>query len=128
MQRFQDIKAWQRSHQLTLDIYRLSSVLPDSERYGLISQIRRAAASVPTNIAEGSKRRTAQEYARFLNFAEASLAELEYLLLLSRDLGYVTRPAVEKPLRETGEIARMLNALRSRVARLPHPNHSWAPG
>ncbi len=97
MQRFQDIKAWQHSHQLTLDIYRLSSVLPDSERYGLISQIRRAAAPVPTNIGEGSKRRTAQEYARFLNVAEASLAELEYLLILSRDLGYVTKPAVNQP-------------------------------
>jgi len=75
MQKFQDLKVWQRSHALVREIYRLTVSFPRSEQFGLTSQIRRAAASVPTNIAEGSKRRTRQEYARFLNIAEGSAAE-----------------------------------------------------
>jgi len=115
MQRFQDLKVWQRSHALVLDIYRLTKGFPEAERFGIISQLRRAAASVPTNIAEGTKRQGRQDYARFLNMAEGSMAETEYLLTLSRDLGYLAPKASEKPLAETGEIARMLNALRIKV-------------
>jgi four helix bundle protein len=106
---------WQRSHALVLEVYRLSSNFPRDERFGLTSQLRRAAASVPTNIAEGSKRRGSQEYARFLNIAEGSLAETEYLTVLSRDLGYLTPEAAKKPLAEISEVARMLHALREKV-------------
>lgn len=70
---------------------------------------------MPTNIAEGSKRRSAADYARFLNLAEGSLAEAEYLLLLSRDLSYATSDAAEPLLAEASEIARMLHALRTKV-------------
>jgi four helix bundle protein len=77
MQRFTDLKVWQRSHGLTLEIYKLSKPFPGDERFGLVSQMRRAAASVPTNIAEGSKRLSNPEYAHFLNIAEGSLAETE---------------------------------------------------
>jgi len=84
-------------------------------RFGLTAQLRRAATSVPTNIAEGSKRRRSADYARFLNIAEGSAAEIEYLLMLSRDLGYLTRQQAEPLLRETSEISRMLYALRVRV-------------
>ena len=115
MQRFTDLKVWQRSHALVLEVYRLTSDFPREERYGMTSQLRRAAASVPTNIAEGSKRRGAQEYARFLNIAEGSLAETEYLTILSRDLTYLTGDAARGPLKEIGEIARMLHALREKV-------------
>jgi four helix bundle protein len=115
MQRFTDLKVWQRSHALVLEIYRLSSSFPREERFGLISQLRRAAASVPTNIAEGSKRHGGQEYARFLNIAEGSLAEAEYLTVLGRDLGYLTHEAAKKPLTEISEIARMLHSLREKV-------------
>ncbi len=73
--------------------------------------------SVPTNIAEGSKRRGRNEYARCLNIAEGSLAEAEYLLIMSRDLGYLTSTATADPLEEISQIAKMLNALRSRVER-----------
>jgi four helix bundle protein len=83
VQRFTDLKVWQRSHALTLEIYRFTATFPTDERFGLISQLRRAAVSVPTNIAEGSKRQSNPDYARFLNIAEGSLAETEYLLLLS---------------------------------------------
>ncbi len=115
MQRFTDLKVWQRSHALVLEVYRLSERFPAEERFGLVSQLRRAAVSVPTNIAEGSKRRHAQDFARFLNLAESSLAEVEYLVMLSRDLGYLTPDTVEPLVAEVGEIARMIYALRGKV-------------
>ena len=89
VQRFTELKVWQRSHQLVLAVYRLSKAFPADERYGLLSQLRRAVLSVPTNIAEGSKRQGRQDYARFLNISEGSLAETEYPLMVGRDLGYV---------------------------------------
>ena len=97
MQRFQDLMVWQRSHALVLEIYRLSKDFPEAERFGVVSQLRRAAASVPTNIAEGS------------------LAETEYLLLLSRDLAYLPADVAARLNSEVTEIARMLHALRSKV-------------
>ncbi len=75
MQRLTDLKVWQRSHAFTLQMWRVTSSFPDHERFGLVSQRRRAVASVPTNIAERSKRLRNQDYARFLNIAEGSLAE-----------------------------------------------------
>ena len=115
MQRFTDIKVWQRGHALVLNVYRLTVGFPVAERYGLISQLRRAALSVPTNVAEGSKRTGRQEYARFLNISEASLAETEYLIMVSRDLGYVTAAMAKPLLAEVADLARMLHALRLKV-------------
>ena len=117
MQRFTDIRVWQRSHELVLRIYGLTVRFPRDERYGLTSQIRRAAVSVPTNIAEGSKRSSSAEYARFLNIAEGSLVETEYLLLLASDLGLLPKDEVEPILGEVDEIERMLSALRAAVAK-----------
>lgn len=116
MQRFTDLLVWQRSHATVLTVYRLTARFPTAERYGLTSQLRRAVLSVPTNIAEGSKRVSRQEYARFLNMAEASLAETEYLLMVSRYLGYLAAKEASVLLSELTEIARMLNGLRSKVA------------
>ncbi len=115
MQRFTELKVWQRSHALALDVYRHSARFPPAERFGLTSQLRRAVVSVPTNIAEGSKRQSKQEYARFLNIAEGSLAESEYLLMMSRDLGYLTKEVATRLLTEADVTARMLNRLRSKV-------------
>jgi four helix bundle protein len=115
VQRFTDIKVWQRSHALVLQLYRLTGTFPAEERFGLTSQIRRAATSVPANIAEGSKRRTNAEYARFLNVVEGSLAEVEYLLLLTRDIGYLSADQVAPLLAEADEISRMLHHLRLKV-------------
>lgn len=115
MQRFQDLKVWQRSHALVLGIYRLTNAFPVSERFGITSQLRRAAVSVPTNIAEGTKRLGNQDFVRFINIAEGSLAETEYLVTLSRDLAYLSAEATVKPMAEITEIAKMLNALRCRV-------------
>lgn len=115
MQRFTELKVWQRGHALVLSVYRMSAGFPLAERYGLLSQLRRAALSVPTNIAEGSKRLTSQEYARFLNIAEASLAETEYLLMVSRDLGYITPSIATKSFEEISELSKMLHGLRKKV-------------
>jgi len=115
MQRFTELQVWQRGHSLVLSVYRMTTGFPQNERYGLTSQLRRAALSVPTNIAEGSKRLTSQEYARFLNIAEASLAETEYLVMVSRDLGYVTATIATKAFSEISALSRMLHASRKKV-------------
>jgi len=115
MQRFQDLRVWQRGHALALEVYRLTKDFPSSERFGITSQLCRAVVSVPTNIAEGTKRIGRQDYARFINIAEGSLAETEYLILLSRDLGFLPPEPTIELLEEIVEIARMLNALRARV-------------
>lgn len=115
MQRFTELKVWKRSHALALDIYRMTGPFPRDERFGITSQIRRAAVSVPSNIAEGSKRVHARDYARFLNIAEGSAAELEYLLILARDLGHLAKDEFSKTCGELDEIARMLHGLRVKV-------------
>jgi len=93
MQRFTELAVWQRSHSLVLDVYRLTLTFPPEEKFTLVSQLLRAALSVPTNIAEGSKRVGRLEYARFLNIAEGSVAETQYLLMVGRDLGYLSYQA-----------------------------------
>jgi four helix bundle protein len=113
MQRFIELKVWQRGHALVLGVYRMTTGFPQNERYGLISQLRGATLSVPTNIAEGSKRLASQEYARFL--AETSLAETAYLLIVSRDPVYVKQVAA-KAFDEISELSRMLHGLGKKVA------------
>ena len=93
---YRKIVAWQRAHQLTLRIYKKTKAFPSEERFGLISQLRRAAYSVPSNIVEGSARGTKKEYLRFLYISLASLKEAEYFLLLSHDLGYLNKPDYEE--------------------------------
>ena len=87
MQNFESLKVWQKSHELTLAIYKATANFPKDELYGLTSQIRRACASVPANIAEGCGRTGKAELARFLQVAMGSASELEYHLLLVHDLG-----------------------------------------
>ncbi len=117
MQRYSDLKVWQRAHQLVLAVYELSAAFPADERFALCSQMRRASFSVAANIAEGSRRATAGDFARHLNIAQGSAGETDYLLLLARDLGYATEDQVT-PLRcELDEIAAMLHALQRKVER-----------
>jgi four helix bundle protein len=115
MQRFTELHVWQRGHSLVLSVYRMTVGFPQTERYGLTSQLRRSALSVPTNIAEGSKRATNREYGRFLNITEASLAETEYLLMVSRDLGYITPVQSTAAFKEVTELSKMLHGLRKKV-------------
>jgi four helix bundle protein len=119
MQRYRDLQVWKRSHVLVLRIYKLTKAFPEDERFGLTAQLRRAAMSVPANIAEGSKRKTNQDFARFLNISEGSLSETDYLLLCSRDLGYLSDDLLEPIADELDQISRMLYTLRLKVEREP---------
>ena len=90
MMAFERLHAWKEAHELALSVYRLTAGWPAAERYGLISQTRRAAVSIPANIVEGAAKRGCRELGRHLDVALGSFAELTYLLRLARDIGYST--------------------------------------
>ena len=101
---FKQLKAWQRGYELVLEVYKVSKNFPKEEIYGLVSQIRRAAVSVPANIAEGYERNHRKEYLQFLHIAKGSLGEVETYLYLAKDLGYLTKDiylVIEKKRKET---------------------------
>ena len=89
VQSFKDLIIWQKSHQLTLKIYKLTKQFPDAEKFGITSQIRRAAYSIPSNIVEGHSWNSNKEFKYFLSIAKGSLSELEYFLILNKDLEYI---------------------------------------
>jgi four helix bundle protein len=97
--RFEDLVVWQEAHALVLGIYRVTRQLPADEKFGLVTQVRRAAVSVPANIVEGFRRRGRAEKARFLNMAQASLDEVVYFLILMADLDYADTAAASRRLR-----------------------------
>jgi four helix bundle protein len=100
---------WQKAHVLVLEVYRMTAGFPHEERYGLISQMRRAAVSVPANIAEGFRKRSSKDQANFYNMAHGSLEELRYYLILTADLGYATVPPESRE--RIDEVSRMLYGL-----------------
>lgn len=104
---FEDLVVWQKAHALVLLVYRLSADFPRTETYGLTSQLRRAAVSIPANIAEGFKKRGRADKLRFLNIAQGSLEEVRYYLILSQDLKYMTDTQLQ-PLLE--EVSRLLDS------------------
>lgn len=89
MKSFENIIAWQKSHRLVLEVYKITSNFPIDEKYGLTSQIRRSVSSVPLNIVEGRARRSTKDFLRFLYQARGSMEEFEYLMMLSKDLKYL---------------------------------------
>ena len=107
---FRKVKAWERAHALTLQVYQATSSFPGDERFGLVSQMRRACASIPTNVAEGCGRSTNSELARFIDIATGSANEVEYQLLLAKDLGYLPEDQYRNLSTEVSEIRRMLLA------------------
>jgi four helix bundle protein len=111
MKDFRQLKVWEKSHQLALAVYRFTAKFPKEELYGLTSQIRRASMSIPTNIAEGCGRNTDAEFARFLQIAMGSASETEYQLLLSHDLGFLTKEQYDKLNIDVTEVKRMLASL-----------------
>ena len=115
MKDFKQLRVWHESHHLTLGLYRETRAFPREEMYGLTSQIRRAAASIPANVAEGCGRRSDGEFTRFLQIARGSASELEYHLLLSHDLGLLTDERFEEMNNKLVEVQRMLTALVQRV-------------
>ena len=115
MQDFKKLKVWEKSHDLTLRIYELTSQFPREEIYGLTSQIRRSCASIPTNIAEGCGRGSSADFARFLQIAIGSANETEYLVLLARDLKYLNADQYAELINTTIEVGKMLTALLKRL-------------
>jgi four helix bundle protein len=104
---FQDLVVWQKAHQFVLDVYRYSAEFPKAETYGLASQLRRAAVSIPANIAEGFRRRGDADKVRMLNIAQGSAEECRYYLILAQDLNYGRNEGAVALLEE---ISRLLNA------------------
>ena len=109
---FQDLVVWQKAHQFVLSVYRYSESFPKNEIYGLTSQLRRSAVSIPANIAEGFKKKTRPDKARYLNIAQGSLEESRYYLILSKDLNYGENPLLKNQLEE---VSKLLQAYLSSI-------------
>lgn len=101
---FEDLIVWQKAHAFVLNVYKTTRQFPREETYGLTAQLRRAAVSVPANIAEGFKRRGRSDKARMMNVAEGSLEEARYLLRLASDLGYAPSAALNDDATEVGRL------------------------
>ena len=109
MATFKDLIVWQKSHQLVLKIYELTKLFPREEIYGLTSQIRRAAYSIPSNIVEGKKKKTIPHQLSFINIAEGSLEEVKYFLILSKDLNYIEENKFNELIKDAEEIGKLIN-------------------
>jgi four helix bundle protein len=118
---FEDLVVWKKAHALVLEIYRATGNFPRNEMYGLTSQMRRAAVSIPSNIVEGFKRSTLQEKLRFLNISQSSLEELRYQLILARDLGYLNAREVLTDLSVVSQLLESyMNGIRRRISARPN--------
>ena len=115
MRDFHNLLIWKRSHQLTLDIYKISQYFPKDELFGLTSQIRRAVSSVATNIAEGCGRISNKDFAHFLQIAIGSASEVEYELLLAHDLKYINNEEYERLTNEVVAIRKMIIKYQSEL-------------
>mgnify|MGYP001610718026 FL=1 len=113
LKNYKELNVWQKAYQFCLEIYKITMSFPKEERYGLTSQIRRAAVSVPSNIAEGYGRKTTKEYIQALYIAYGSNCELETQIMLSGDLGYIKGENLERLQKDIGDIERMLKGLIS---------------
>jgi four helix bundle protein len=115
MKDFRKLKVWEKSHRLTLQVYKAAALLPASERYGLAEQMRRACTSVPANIAEGCGRSTDIDQARFFQIAMGSASELDYHLLLARDLGFLSAEEHGRLSSDLVEVKKMLSGMIRRL-------------
>ena len=109
---YRDLLVWQKSMALAKRVYLLTANFPSEEKFGLISQMRRAAVSIPSNIAEGQTRRSTAEFVQFISVAEGSLSELDTQLQLSVELGFSNASRVQDVFEAISELKRMLNGLR----------------
>lgn len=113
IQSYRDLIVWKKSMALALDVYRSTQEFPKTETYGLVSQLRRAAVSIPSNIAEGQARLSTGEFRQFLGNARGSLMEVETQILISQELGYLGMSKSESLLSAAAEVGRILNGLLS---------------
>jgi four helix bundle protein len=112
---YKDLRVWGKGRALVKVVYHLTKAFPKEELFGLTSQIRRAAVSIPSNIAEGSQRSSDREFANYVLIARGSIAELETQLLLSVDIGYLSNEQITSVLQQLDEISRMLHRLHSKL-------------
>ena len=125
VQGYRDLLVWQKSMALAKDIYKITTTFPAEEKFGLISQMRRAAVSVPSNIAEGQARNTTGEFVQFISHAEGSLAELDTQLTLAVELNFISTEKAQPGMETIAELRRMLNGLRRSVTgQSPPARHS----
>ena len=115
MHNFRELKVWTKARLLVKDIYLLTKKLPEEERFGLISQMRRASVSIPSNIAEGTGRRTDKEFGRYLDIAIGSAYELETQLILCLDLYFINEQTFNELEEKVQEIERMIHSLREKL-------------
>ena len=113
---YKDLLVWQKGMVLVKNVYQLTQKFPAAEKFGLVSQLRRASVSVPSNIAEGQARQGTKEFLQFLSHAEGSLAEVETQVLVSIDLGFCTKVEAEPSLNEIDQLQKMLGALRRKLS------------
>ncbi len=112
VQGYKDLLVWQKGIQLAKEIYRITQSLPNEEKFGLVSQMRRAAVSIPSNIAEGQARHTTQEFVQFVSHAEGSVAEPDTQLILAVELGFCSEERATDASGLISDLRKMLNALR----------------
>jgi len=115
MQNYKDLKVWEKAHQFTLKVYESTRSFPREELYGLTNQLRRAAYSIPANIAEGCGKNSKSDFANFLNISLGSANESEYFLILSKDLKYLSLDIFELLFTHINEVKAMLIALINKV-------------
>jgi four helix bundle protein len=115
MKNFRELKVWEKAHRIVIDVYKLTTDFPNHEQYGLVSQLRRAAVSIPANIAEGCGRNSQKELRRFLEMALGSANEVEYLFYLSQELGYTESKVIDSMIDQIVEVKRMLTGLNKRL-------------
>jgi four helix bundle protein len=120
VQDFRKLRVWKKSHELVLAVYRASASFPDEEKFGITSQLRRAVASIPTNIAEGCGKASPNDMARFLQIARGSASEADYLLELARDLGYLEANEHKRLASALDDVKPMLATLLVRVRSGPN--------
>lgn len=114
---YQELIVWQKAMDLVVEVYRASKAFPREEVYGLTSQLRRAAVSIPSNVAEGQGRRTTPDFLRHLSIAYGSLREVETQILIATRLRYLARGTCQDVMTMAGEVGRLLNGLMSSLAR-----------
>ena len=115
MHNFKELKVWQKARRLVKEIYLILKSFPEDEKYGIVSQIKRASVSIPANIAEGTGRNTNNDFSRFLDIATGSSFELETLIILSLDLEFLKESDYNRLITELQEIQKMIYSLKARI-------------
>ena len=115
MHKYKELEIWKRAIDLTVDVYDLTKNFPEDEKFGLTSQIKRAAVSVPSNIAEGAGRNSNKEFNQFLGISTGSLFEVETQLIIAERLNFLTSDQTEKVLQKSDEIVRMTKSLKNKL-------------